>query len=249
MLLCLEILSRPLTGRTLHTVFVGDCTVAMISPAQYAAMNLEPDSRLASFARPSGRGSSFTRTRGSRLTWRTTRGWGASRASISGRTPTGKPRRGYSRGAEANCIIFPGLDPCALPRGNPGGAPTVDAGGKAAFPGFHFPFSSWIPRSPRGRCSSSTRRSAAPRKRLEGGGAVARLRRVGSGCRGCGLRELLDPLSRVPVEIPAVVAQDRGDPVRKKVLQGRQCCRACQGCPWGWVPRALRSPRAGHPPR
>jgi hypothetical protein len=53
MLLCLEYFPE-MDGRRLSTVFVGDCTVAMISPAQYEACNMESDRRLAEHARRIG---------------------------------------------------------------------------------------------------------------------------------------------------------------------------------------------------
>jgi hypothetical protein len=53
MLLCLEYFPG-VDGRRLSTVFVGNCTVAMISPAQYEACNLESDRRLAEHARGIG---------------------------------------------------------------------------------------------------------------------------------------------------------------------------------------------------
>jgi len=53
MLLCLDYFPR-IDGRRLSTVFVGDCTVAMISPTQYEAINLEYDKSLAQYARRVG---------------------------------------------------------------------------------------------------------------------------------------------------------------------------------------------------
>jgi hypothetical protein len=49
MLQCLEYFPG-VDGRRLRTVFVGNCTVAMISPAQYAALNMTEDLRLARYA-------------------------------------------------------------------------------------------------------------------------------------------------------------------------------------------------------
>jgi hypothetical protein len=49
MLRCLEYFPG-VDGRRLHTVFVGNCTVAMISPTQYAACNMAEDLRLARYA-------------------------------------------------------------------------------------------------------------------------------------------------------------------------------------------------------
>jgi hypothetical protein len=53
MLICLDELPRD-DGRRLRTVFVGDCSVAMISPAQYRDADLEPDRRLCAWARDNG---------------------------------------------------------------------------------------------------------------------------------------------------------------------------------------------------
>jgi hypothetical protein len=50
MLLCLDFFPA-IDGRTLATVFVGDCSVSMISPAQYEACNMFADGRLCDFAR------------------------------------------------------------------------------------------------------------------------------------------------------------------------------------------------------
>lgn len=55
MLLCLRAFPAA-DGRPLAHVFVGDCTVAMISPGQYAACNAEFDRELADFARSIGAG-------------------------------------------------------------------------------------------------------------------------------------------------------------------------------------------------
>ncbi len=53
MLLCLQRFPR-LDGRTLDHVFVGDCTVAMISPRQYEACNLAFDAELCRHAQSIG---------------------------------------------------------------------------------------------------------------------------------------------------------------------------------------------------
>jgi hypothetical protein len=50
MLLCLRSFPR-VDGRALTDIFVGDCTVAMISPRNYAECNLPFDGELAAFAR------------------------------------------------------------------------------------------------------------------------------------------------------------------------------------------------------
>jgi hypothetical protein len=50
MLICLDELPRD-DGRRLHTVFVGNCSVAMISPEHYRDTNLGPDRRLCEYAR------------------------------------------------------------------------------------------------------------------------------------------------------------------------------------------------------
>jgi hypothetical protein len=53
MLLCLERFPR-VDGWPLRHVFVGNCTVAMISPRQYAAVNAAEDRRLMDYARSIG---------------------------------------------------------------------------------------------------------------------------------------------------------------------------------------------------
>jgi hypothetical protein len=107
MLLCLEYFPA-VDGRKLHTVFVGDCTVAMISPAQYAAMNLKPDSRLAAFARTIG--ASFLVHQDSGVTPHLenyTR-LGHVRGIDFGQDTDWDAAARRFPGAEANCIIFPG---------------------------------------------------------------------------------------------------------------------------------------------
>jgi hypothetical protein len=51
--LCLDYFSK-VDGWPLRDVFIGNCTVAMISPAQYAAFNLAEDQRLMEYARSIG---------------------------------------------------------------------------------------------------------------------------------------------------------------------------------------------------
>jgi hypothetical protein len=53
MLLCLEYFPK-VDGWPLNDIFVGNCTVAMISPAQYAAFNAAEDRRLMEYARSIG---------------------------------------------------------------------------------------------------------------------------------------------------------------------------------------------------
>jgi hypothetical protein len=107
MLLCLEYFPA-VDGRTLHTVFVGDCTVAMISPAQYAALNLEPDSRLAAFAR--GIGATFLVHQDSGATphLENYARLGHVRGIDFGQDTDWEAAARIFPGAEANCIIFPG---------------------------------------------------------------------------------------------------------------------------------------------
>jgi hypothetical protein len=50
MLLCLDRFPK-VDGWPLENIFVGNCTVAMISPRQYAAFNLPEDRRLMEYAR------------------------------------------------------------------------------------------------------------------------------------------------------------------------------------------------------
>ena len=92
MLLCLRYFPA-VDGRKLFTVFVGDCTVAMISPAQYAAFNQEPDSRLAEFAASMAPASWSTRIRVPRRTCAPTPVWAPCMPSISDRIPIGRRRR------------------------------------------------------------------------------------------------------------------------------------------------------------
>lgn len=106
MLLCLERFPR-VDGRTLHTVFVGNCSVAMISPAQYLGANLEHDMRLAAYSR--GIGARFLVHQDSGAT-----------PHLAGYTRLGKvdgidfgqdtdweaAARAFP-GAEANCILLP----------------------------------------------------------------------------------------------------------------------------------------------
>ncbi len=106
MLLCLRRFPR-LDGRRLHTVFVGDCTVAMISPAQYAALNLDFDKRLADFA--SSIGARFLVHQDSGATPHLEHY--ASLGYVQGidfgqDTDWEKAARLFPR-AEANCILFP----------------------------------------------------------------------------------------------------------------------------------------------
>ena len=56
MLLCLDYFAR-VDGWPLRDIFVGNCTVAMISPAQYAAFNESHDRRLMEYAPGFERGS------------------------------------------------------------------------------------------------------------------------------------------------------------------------------------------------
>ena len=107
MLLCLEYFPA-VDGRTLHTVFVGDCTVAMISPAQYAAMNLEHDRRLAAFAL--GIGAKFLVHQDSGVTphLENYARLGHVRGIDFGQDTDWEAAARLFPGAEANCIIFPG---------------------------------------------------------------------------------------------------------------------------------------------
>ena len=106
MLLCLELFPA-VDGRTLHTVFVGDCTVAMISPAQYAAMNLAPDDRLASFARGIGARFIVHQDSGATPHLRNYARLGNVQGIDFGQDTDWETAARVFPGVDANCIIFP----------------------------------------------------------------------------------------------------------------------------------------------
>jgi hypothetical protein len=107
MLMCLEYFPRA-DGRTLHTVFVGDCTVAMISPADYAANNLGPDLRLAEHARRIGARFIVHQDSGTTPHLANYARLGYVHGIDFGQdTDWGEAARVFP-GREANCIIFPG---------------------------------------------------------------------------------------------------------------------------------------------
>jgi hypothetical protein len=107
MLLCLQYFPF-VDGRILSNVFVGDCTVAMISPVQYAAMNLEPDRRLAVFAE--GIGARFLVHQDSGVTphLENYARLGRVQGIDFGQDTDWEAAARMFPGAEANCIIFPG---------------------------------------------------------------------------------------------------------------------------------------------
>jgi hypothetical protein len=106
MILCLEIFPE-VDRRRLHTVFVGDCTVAMISPAQYAACNREPDSRLAGFARSIGARFLVHQDSGATAHLEGYAGLGAVDGVDFGQDTDWEKAALLFPGAEANCILFP----------------------------------------------------------------------------------------------------------------------------------------------
>jgi hypothetical protein len=106
MLLCLDRFPRE-DGRTLHTVFVGNCSVAMISPAQYLTANREHDLRLAEYAR--GIGARFLVHQDSGATPHLAgyRGLGKVDGIDFGQETDWEAAARAFPGAEANCILFP----------------------------------------------------------------------------------------------------------------------------------------------
>jgi hypothetical protein len=107
MLLCLRYFPA-VDGRKLSTVFVGDCTVAMISPAQYAAFNQEPDSRLAEFAARIGARFMVHQDSGATPHLRTYARLGPVHAIDFGQDTDWEEAGRLFPHAEANCILFPG---------------------------------------------------------------------------------------------------------------------------------------------
>jgi hypothetical protein len=107
MVQCLEYFPA-VDGRRLHTVFVGDCTVAMISPAQYAAMNLEPDRRLAEFAEGIGARFLVHQDSGVSPHLENYARLGQVHGIDFGQDTDWEAAARTFPGAEANCIIFAG---------------------------------------------------------------------------------------------------------------------------------------------
>lgn len=106
MLLCLDMFPR-VDGRTLHTIFVGDCSVAMISPAQYEACNSVSDGRLCDYAR--GIGARFVVHQDSGATPHLPgyAALGAVHGIDFGQDTDWAAAAELFPNAEANCIIFP----------------------------------------------------------------------------------------------------------------------------------------------
>ena len=88
-LLCLEYFPR-LDGWPLKDIFVGNCSVAMISPAQYAAFNEPEDRQLMEYARKIGRDSRYIKTPTQLPIWTTTLVWNISMRWILDRTRTSR---------------------------------------------------------------------------------------------------------------------------------------------------------------
>jgi hypothetical protein len=106
MLLCLRHFPA-VDGRTLSDVFVGNCTVAMISPRQYAACNGPSDGRLAEHAR--GIGARFLVHQDSGATPHL-RGYarlGTVQGIDFGQDTDWEQAAEVFPGAAANCILFP----------------------------------------------------------------------------------------------------------------------------------------------
>ncbi len=106
MLLCLEVFPRE-DGRTLRTVFVGDCSVAMISPGQYRATNLAEDRRLCRFARDSGARFLVHQDSGATPHLAAYGELGPVHGIDFGQDTDWEQAARVFPGAEANCILFP----------------------------------------------------------------------------------------------------------------------------------------------
>jgi hypothetical protein len=107
MLLCLEYFPA-VDGRTLGNVFVGDCTVAMISPDQYAAMNLAPDRQLAAFAERIGARFIVHQDSGATPHLENYARLGRVQGIDFGQDTDWEAAARVFPGVEANCIVFPG---------------------------------------------------------------------------------------------------------------------------------------------
>ncbi len=107
MLLCLERFPRE-DGRRLQTVFVGDCSVAMISPEQYLAANLEPDRRLAEHARSIGARFLVHQDSGATPHLAGYARLGRVHGIDFGQDTDWEAAARLFPDAEANCILFPG---------------------------------------------------------------------------------------------------------------------------------------------
>jgi len=106
MLLCLDRFPR-LDGRRLDHVFVGDCTVAMISPRQYEACNLSFDAELSRYA--SSIGARFLVHQDSGVTPHLSNyaRLGAVHELDFGQDTDFSETARLFPGASANCILFP----------------------------------------------------------------------------------------------------------------------------------------------
>ena len=107
MLLCLEYFPG-VDGRRLHTVFVGDCAVAMISPAQYAACNLDFDRMLAGLARSISARFIVHQDSGATPHLANYAKLGYVQGIDFGQDTDWEEAARLFPGVEANCIIFPG---------------------------------------------------------------------------------------------------------------------------------------------
>jgi hypothetical protein len=107
MLLCLRFFPA-VDGRSLTTVFVGNCTVAMISPSQYAACNLASDGRCAEFARGIGARFLVHQDSGATAHLRNYALLGPVQGIDFGQDTDWEEAARVFPDAEANCIIFPG---------------------------------------------------------------------------------------------------------------------------------------------
>ncbi len=107
MLLCLQWFSG-LDGRRLEEVFVGDCAVAMISPRQYAACNLDFDRELAVFAASAGARFLVHQDSGATPHLAGYARLGRVQGLDFGQDTDFQRAAELFPGAAANCILFPG---------------------------------------------------------------------------------------------------------------------------------------------
>jgi hypothetical protein len=106
MLLSLDVFPRE-DGRTLHTVFVGDCSVAMISPAQYRDANLVQDRRLCRYAQEIGARFLVHQDSGASPHLAGYADLGKVDGIDFGQDTDWEEAARLFPGAEANCILFP----------------------------------------------------------------------------------------------------------------------------------------------
>jgi hypothetical protein len=106
MLLCLSFFPAE-DGRTLEDVFVGNCTVAMISPDQYAACNMESDARLAAFSKRIGARFLVHQDSGASAHLPNYARLGSVQGLDFGQDTDWEAAARIFPGVNANCIVFP----------------------------------------------------------------------------------------------------------------------------------------------